>query len=1363
MHKLLRIAIAPITVGALAIASNLFLEVQSHAQTTRPHKTSAHQGASAEPLLTGDNGTQTGVAKFQGNFTAITGPSGQVLVLTREPDCSLTLLNGSYSFGPPLSYAPTSLFSDYERVLHTEAGLSTVADTFPSGCAAPTTGLSTRPTTFVGKTTNGVSVFIYVGYNFAFNTNALYILTGTANFTLNQFAFSNAGEVTTADLNNDGNTDLIIVSNGALSTTGQIYVMLGNPDGTFQNAVSYPTSGTTSLAAVVDYFNGDKNLDIVTSSDNGMISVLTGNGDGTFNAAQSFAAPTPSYPGSTLTASASLTNLISADLRGIGKKDIIASNGLVLLGNGDGTFTAASSAAFPPLTSNTNFGPNLAAGDLNKDGKIDLAVANGVDVFTYLGKGDGTFTPGLGYLTVNTDGYVAISDLDGDGNPDIYIGDANAGSFRGDGDDLNVAYALMGNGDGTFSGAPTIPGQYNGNNLGDVNGDGQQDMIVPVGSTYNVLLGTPKGSFNPISTIPAPPATIPAPNPVGGAPVTVLTGAVTIGTTYAIGDLNGDGKADLVYLAYNPNEINPVTNQPQQYPGILYFVSLSNGDGTFKAPVPYVLPQIAPISGYDIALTADSLHIGDFNHDGKADLIFNFTDTIGPTITYLQGLIVLPGNGDGTFGAPFFTYTYNSTTAPTTASGSVPTILNVIDLNGDNIPDLVASNFTFAIVNTFGVSTNNVQIFTAKGDGTFNAPTTAITTNRLGQVVLADFNHDGKLDIAALGEIVSSATNTAQGQFFTALGNGNGTFNTATAVNLSGGDTVPESGLAAADFDGDGNVDLAFLDSESLSGIYYGKGDGTFNSVTVNGTPYPNDLINLAAEGMALALDLNKDGKPDIIVGNALLLNIQTTAPTIATQINTTTAMTTSASTIAQNSSITFTATVTPASGSTKPTGSVTFADGQTIFGSAVVDGTGKATFTTSALASGTRSITAAFGGSTNFLGSLSSVATVTVTPAAASTGTTTNLVASATTATAGISITFTATVTPASGSTTPTGTVTFADSGTTIGTGTLDGTGKTTLSTSTLAVGSHSITASYGGATSPAFSNSASSPVAVTITAAPIIGTSTVLTTSAVSGTAVAGTNIIFTATVIPASGSTAPTGTVTFADSGTTIGTGTLASGVATFSTSTLAVGTHNITAAYGGAAAFSSSTSGNNPVAITAAPASDFTIALSPAAATVVHGNASTSTITVTPVGGFKQSVLLVVTGNPANTTVTTAASSLASTDGVTPATTTLTLQAYVQIAAQSHRLHTIEFAAVLPLGLFASLSFFGAGRRRRWPLQLILLAAATALLAATGCGHKSSSTLTTNDPTPGTYTLTVTGTANVGTGTLTHTATYVVTIQ
>jgi Bacterial Ig-like domain (group 3)/FG-GAP-like repeat len=1020
MLKLPRFAAALVAFTAFTLTT---VSSDALAQTTRtqPHQRSGQKSTTVSPKLTGTDGSQTGVAKFQGNSTVITAPSGQGLVLLRQSNCALTYLTGTYSTnyanGTTIAYAPTTTTANYERTLHAEAGLITTADSVPAGCVDPTLGIGARQGLYVGTTTSRIDVFAGVFYNAVTQAEALYVLSGTSTFNVSFMSFSRAGLLATADLNGDGNGDLVVVNGNNVAGTAQVYVMLGNADGTFGTATPYTIPGGNSLTAVIDDFNGDGKLDIVATSDNGQISLLTGKGDGTFNPAQSFAAPTPTYPGSTAAPSPTILNLVSADLRGTGHKDLLASNGLVLLNDGTGNFTAASSAAFPPVTSPPQGGPYLATGDINRDGKPDLVVSTGGGLFTYTGKGDGTFTPGTSYVTINSDGFITVTDLDGDGNPDIYVGDANGGVFRGDSTDTNIAYALMGNGDGTFSGAPEVAGIYTGSNLGDVNNDGQQDLIVTSGNNYSVLLGTSKGSFNPASTIPPPPATIQAPNPVGGSPVTIVTSPATTGSSFAVGDLNGDGKADLVYLDYNLNEINPVTNNPQGYTGIFYFVSLSNGDGTFQAPVPYVVPQVAPSSGFDITLTADSIHIGDFNGDGKADLIFNFTDITGPNNVYLQGLMVLPGNGDGTFGAPIITYTYNSTSAPTSATNNIPTIANVIDVNGDSKLDLATYKGTFAVTNGIGITTSNLQIYLGKGDGTFATPTTAVTSTHLASATFADFNGDGKIDLACLGEDANT-----QGQLFIALGNGDGTFGTPTTTLLSGGDVVPESGLAAADFDGDGKIDLAYLDTESFSGIFYGKGDGTFTSVPIqNGQVTPKDLVNLAvgtSQG-TIALDLNKDGHPDILSGNGVLLSLYgsaTTTPPPPTLTATTTALSPSATSIVAGASLTLTATITGAPGSTgTPTGTVNFLDGTTSLNTATL-ASGTASFTTTALAAGSHSITAVYSGDTTFNASTSNSVAISVTAPPVTPAFSITLTNATATIARGSSVTDTVTITPTGG-----------------------------------------------------------------------------------------------------------------------------------------------------------------------------------------------------------------------------------------------------------------------------------------------------------------------------------------------------------
>jgi hypothetical protein len=140
----------------------------------------------------------------------------------------------------------------------------------------------------------------------------------------------------------------------------------------------------------------------------------------------------------------------------------------------------------------------------------------------------------------------------------------------------------------------------------------------------------------------------------------------------------------------------------------------------------------------------------------------------------------------------------------------------------------------------------------------------------------------------------------------------------------------------------------------------------------------------------------------------------------------------------------------------------VTFKDGATVLGTSTLSA-GTATFTTSTLAAGTHAITAAYGGSTNYNGSTSSVLTQTVKKATTSTA----VVSSKNPSVTGQSVTFTATVTPlAPGAGTPTGTVTFKDGATALGTGTLSA-GKAAFTTSTMSKGTHSLTAVYGGGAS--------------------------------------------------------------------------------------------------------------------------------------------------------------------------------------------------------------------------------------------------------------------------------------------------------
>ena len=280
------------------------------------------------------------------------------------------------------------------------------------------------------------------------------------------------------------------------------------------------------------------------------------------------------------------------------------------------------------------------------------------------------------------------------------------------------------------------------------------------------------------------------------------------------------------------------------------------------------------------------------------------------------------------------------------------------------------------------------------------------------------------------------------------------------------------------------------------------------------------------------------------------------------TSIATTTVLTSSASTATAASPVTLTATVSPSAA----TGMVTFYDGVTALGISTLSN-GVATFPVSALVIGSHSLTAKYAGAGNYGGSTSNAVTVTGTAAA----TTIGLVSSTASAFAGATVTFTATV----ASSAATGTVTFYDGATSLGTGTL-ASGTATLALSTLSVGSHSITAVYGGDTNYATSTSSAVPVTITIN-------TTTLALIANTTTAVTGTNVTFTANATP----TSTPGSITFMDGGVTLGSGVLSAGVATLTLSSLTAGVHFVAATYAGNANYAAQTS--NAITVTISKAS------------------------------------------------------------------------------------------------------------------------------------------------------------------------------
>ena len=337
-------------------------------------------------------------------------------------------------------------------------------------------------------------------------------------------------------------------------------------------------------------------------------------------------------------------------------------------------------------------------------------------------------------------------------------------------------------------------------------------------------------------------------------------------------------------------------------------------------------------------------------------------------------------------------------------------------------------------------------------------------------------------------------------------------------------------------------------------------------------------LVNGSASLVTSALTTGNHSLTAVYSGSANFLTSTSPAVTQVVNSQTTTSLTAPPNPSVIGQAVTLTAVVSPvAPGTGVPTGTVTFRDAATVLGTVTLVN-GSASLVTSTLAVGSHSLTAAYSGGGNFLASTSAIVIHTVNPGSTST----TLSSTPNPSTLGQTVTLNATVSavaPAVG--VPTGTVTFRDGATVLATATLVN-GSASFTISTLAAGSHPLTAVYSG--SATFAASTSAVVTQVVNAPAPAATSTSLTSTPNPSTT--GQAVTLSATVTSVAG--VPTGTVTFRDGATVLGTVALVNGSASLVTSTLAVGSHPLTAAYNGSATFAASTSAvvtqivNNPAA-------------------------------------------------------------------------------------------------------------------------------------------------------------------------------------
>jgi hypothetical protein len=460
-----------------------------------------------------------------------------------------------------------------------------------------------------------------------------------------------------------------------------------------------------------------------------------------------------------------------------------------------------------------------------------------------------------------------------------------------------------------------------------------------------------------------------------------------------------------------------------------------------------------------------------------------------------------------------------------------------------------------------------------------------------------------------------------------------------------------------------------------------------------------------------------------------------------------TTAITVSPSTPAPGQSVTISATVTGLTGAALPTGTVALASGSTSFGTiTLASGTGSVSSST--IPVGTYSIVGTYSSDVSYAASASTPQTlaITVTP-------TVTFTATPATAALGTGIVLKATV--ASSASTPTGTLYFMDGTTTLGSATLSG-GTASYTASGLAIGTHSITVRYGGDGANAVASSTAQTVTITTI------TPTVALTATPSTTTI-GTAVALSATVGGGSGTTTPTGTVKFYDGTTLLSTFTLSgtSGVATYSAAALAVGSHSITAVYSGDANYAGLTSTAQTVTITAIPPT-VSLTANPSSLTIKSGASGTTTITVTPAGGYSGTLTFACGALPSSAACSFAPATLVFSGGATAQTTTLTINTSMttqgMLEMPGRHMPMTAFAALLLLPLALRKRRLALTRSGWKALSLVALLSIASLIGLSGCGSNGGGTTVTNTPT-GAYAIPVT----VSGGTATNSVSLQVTVQ
>ena len=604
-----------------------------------------------------------------------------------------------------------------------------------------------------------------------------------------QYTLSASPEaLTTADLNGDGDVDLVVGCKG-----GVLRVMLNQGDGTMGAPVDY--AGVPTLAVAAADLNGDGSVDLALGGSD-QLRLLINQGDGTL-------VPGEVMPGTT-------DAVAIADMNGDLVPDLVTADQFFLtvrLGMGGGTFAPA-----VELSLGGAVYPALAVADFDGDGAPDVAVTYSNQVFVAINVGGGSLVYAADYPEVQSPVAIVAADLDGDGAIDLAT--ATKSGYE--------ASVLLNQGNGTFEPAVRYPAGRRSLAAADLDADGDVDLALPneYAEHVGLLMNQGSGAF--------------------AAPIAHDFVGLSFLTT---SELDGDGRPDLVLVSDQSNTVGVQLNEgdggfgpatmfdagqdPRKVvvadvngdarPDLLVVnhlvdvrVLLNQGGGSFSAAVSYAA-----------GTSPSALTAADANADGKMDLIVASEDD--------TQVSVLAGHGDGTFDSPQHYEAGTNANAVAAEDLDEDGLVDLIVLGDFNLSVLMGNEVLgFAVwvetsvpfagraflvadldgdgkldVATGDNAQDNVTLLYNQGDGTFAAGVTLPAQAPLA-LAAADLTGDDEPELVAAGGTLSVLPNQ-----------GGGAFGAAVEHNSSGG----MSSISAVDVNGDGRTDFVVSDPSEFK--YY--------------------------------------------------------------------------------------------------------------------------------------------------------------------------------------------------------------------------------------------------------------------------------------------------------------------------------------------------------------------------------------------------------------------------------------------------------------------------------------------------------------------------------------------------------------